>query len=377
MMSPKSWSKTRISVILPLAVALSSLAGTSQAASQDTDLFKWMTTHLQSSERKKIDGLPTNPTTVSVKNDTQSQAYFYINLTPPSQTTPSYPKAEEISDLSNVSSMVTGPNTSSGEGTITKINSLNGYFFLNAGDTVSFATTPNNGTFSAQIFTNGTNPSMSSFPCDQQCVGGVDSRGKPLKRQGRGATFAEFTINCDPDYLLPDTVDISEVNGVNALYKVTLPPISKHASSTHYPQFFCCSSYLFTKRTLTQWGTFASGQYIPVPSIANNPGPLFPFIGDGNGKLYPISPAKSAGSRRSYSRGTVGVYPFGCDQCVRIVKPGCGTKSDYGATRPQYHQICQISRPVPNIGGNINVELRTFPYPPVSSQDMYRGNSGR
>ena len=305
-----------------------------------------------------VQGLPTTAMTVSLLNSTGAQQYFYINVLRPSKTTPGYPTSEEVKNLNSVQTTVTGPNTQSGEGSITAVTPRHGYFFLNQGDTVSFTTSPANLTFSAQIFTNGTNPNSSVWPDSSQCITNVNAANQPVQGAGRGATFAEFTINGDTTYLLPDAADISEVNGVNAIYKITFPTVPNHAASTNYPDFFCTSNYLFSRKTVAYGVIFAKGQYIPVQSIQNRPGTN--FTGDASATLSPISPAINVPGGTPYFHGTVGVYPFGCDLCTGSSVPGC---PPYPTTSPQKYAICQVARPVANLGGVMQIELKTFPYP--------------
>ena len=292
----------------------------------------------------QVGGLPTTPTNVSVTNSTSNQQqYFYINLLLPSATS-GYPADEEIQSLSDISTAASGPNVTTGEGQITQFDSTHGYFFLNPSDTVTFTTSPNSSgqylAFSAQIFTNGTSTNNS------QCITDV------TQGVGVGATFAEFTINADISYINPDTVDISEVNGVNALYQITLP------TSTTYGQSFCSGAYLYASKT-------RAGQYITVPSIANQPGPNFPFTNDSTVALSKPSQAEYFGPKghtHIYGHGTVGVYPFGCDLCTALHKPGCMPSSLYAGTVPQTAPICQVGRIAANLGGTINIALTAFPY---------------
>jgi hypothetical protein len=275
-----------------------------------------------------------------------------------------------VQTFTSVQTTVSGPNQSSSpstEGVITQIDSTHGYFYLNQGDSVLLTTSPNNLTFSAQIFTNGTSPTSTVWPDSSQCITNVSSSNQPIQGVGVGATFAEFTLNGDPTYIFPDTVDISEVNGVNARYKITLPTIPPHAGTTNYPNFFCCSSYLFAHHSDTQWGKFSKGQYIPVQSIENRPGLVFPYTSDSTSVLVPISPAIARVNGATYAHGTVGVYPFGCDLCTSSSVPGCTPSSLYGSNYPQRKTICQLSRPIPNLGGTVTIQLKAFPYPPAAT----------
>ncbi len=296
---------------------------------------------------KQVVGLPPKNTTMSVTNGTGQKQWFYITLTPPSLTTPSYPQSEEVWNLGQV--VFTG-NFAAGEGVITPTNgpmgsATQGHFFLNAGNTANYAPTL---TFSANIYVNGTAGTDNS-----QCITDV------TQGAGIGATFAEVTLNVDGKYLGGEVVDISEVNGVNALWEMSLPLPSGNLSmappSGNYPYFFSTSGYLFpSQTTVPNWGTFGAGQLIPVESIANNPGASPTFSGDRNATL-----PYGAGT------GTVGVYPFGCDNCTSRAVPGCPS-GNYPAANlvEQTEAICQVYRAAQyQVGGNIGITLKQFPYP--------------
>lgn len=294
----------------------------------------------ESSVPVKAMGLPATFTTMSVTNGTNQKQYFYITLTPVSATVPNYPAGEEINNLSQVT--FTG-NFQPGEGVITAIggSGLEGYFYLNAGNTAKYSP---QATFSANFYTNGTQGTNNS-----QCFTG-------LPGVGIGATFAEVTLNVDGNYLTEETVDISEVNGINALWEVSLPlPAGSLAPpSNNYPKYFSTSGYVFpNNNTVTPWGTFQRGQLIPVRTIANNPGRYWPCSGDANATLpYGVG------------KGTVGVYPFGCDNCTRRVKPGCSGKYPPASLVQQSLNICQVLRNYNyQIGGNVGITLKKFPYP--------------
>lgn len=92
--------------------------------------------------------------------------------------------------------------------------------------------------------------------------------GSPSTATPAGATFVELNVKND----VFDTVDISEVNGVNAQWKMKLPNAwSNNAYKT------------------------AAGTLIPVGQIENNPGPGPNFYGN---------------------YGNPGVYPYGCTNCA-------------------------------------------------------------
>ncbi|MCE9620189.1 MAG: hypothetical protein K8R92_09805 [Planctomycetes bacterium] len=293
-----------------------------------------------------LGGLPAQFTTVSVKNATAQRQYFYIVLTPVSVSNPSYPHSEEIFNLGQVA--FTG-SFASGEGVITPTNgpmgtATQGHFFLNAGNTASFAP---HLTFSANFYVNGTAGTNNS-----QCITDV------TQGVGIGATFAEVTLNVDSRYLGGEVVDISEVNGVNALWEMTLPipagNLSMAPPNGHYPYFFSTSGYLFpAQTTVPNWGTFGANQLIPVPSIANNPGAAPTFSGDRNATL-----PYGAG------HGTVGVYPFGCDNCISRDQPGCTGSYPAANLVEQTKEICQVYRAAQyQTGGNVGIILKQFPYP--------------
>ena len=264
----------------------------------------------------KSGSLPTTFTTMSLTNSTSKKRYFFMTLTPPSP----YPAGEAYNNVNNVSFTVSGPNHVSGsnEGEIAVFpgtHKLTGFFYLNANDTVSFSP---NLTFSASFFVNGTNKSTHGGLSDCDCITGVHE-GTLYEGPGIGATFAEVTLNVDSAHLGQETVDISEVNGVNSLWSMSLPLPAN--PSTSYPQYFDSDNYVFCSATSTPWGSFSQGQLIPVPSIANSPG-KYPFTGDRTATLsYCTCPPGGTGPM--VCTGNIGVYPIGCDNCVSRSKPGC------------------------------------------------------
>lgn len=298
----------------------------------------------QPKTKTRAQGLPSQFTSISLTNGTLNQQYFYITLTPVSGTVTSYPTNEEITNINQIT--FTGTSLSPGEGVINSYNgsTLQGYFFLNSGTTVTY--TPNL-TFSAQIYTNGTAGNNNSL-----CITN-GSQGS-----GIGATLAEVTLNVDSQYLGGETVDISEVNGVNSLWEMTLPlpsgNLAKTPPSGSYPAFFCSSALLFpAKTTVKSWGTFSAGQYIPVPIIINRPGKAPIFSGDANGSL-PFNAGK----------GTVGVYPFGCDLCTSRSTPGCTATYPAANLVQQSKPVCQVMRSAQyQTGGTVAIKLKSFPYP--------------
>lgn len=297
------------------------------------------------SAKNSIGGLPGTCTTLSITNSSGLKQYFYLSLTPISGT---YPASEQITQISQVN--LTG-NFAKGEGVITQYgdNPLEGYFFLNKGTTANFAPGM---TVSGRLFVNGTRGDN-----DSQCYSGV------FPNHGtNGATYVEFTLNVDSTYgVTEETVDISEVNGVNSLWSVSLPlpagNLSQPPPAGSYPWFFSTAGYLFpTQTTVPTWGTFAQGQLVPVATIANNPGASPVYSGDANAQLpYGIG------------KGTVGVYPNGCDQCTSRVKPGCSQASYPPASKVQQSlTICQVQRYYAyQIGGNVGITLKQFPFPAI------------
>jgi hypothetical protein len=321
-------------------------------------------------------GLPQSPATVSVTNSTAATQYFFLTLTPVSATNPGYPSSEEVTNLNQLATSPSGPHNHrfNGEGLLQSYNSSSttGFFFLLAGDSVKFVPQPGNLTFSGNVYTNGSSPPNLN---DGECY--TNGGGGP------GATFAEFTVNIDPTYIagVSDTVDISEVNGVNALYTMTLPlPSPVDGSLPEYNQIFATSFYYthtsyspggFTR--YPSWGQFSEGQFIPVPEIANNPGPgPAPFTGDattglGSQTFSPVKAAESIPLSQSsvYSHGNVGVYPYGCDTCISSTNPPCSYTNPGSAA--QTHQICQVQRAAPlNSTNNIGITLTAFPCPAVA-----------
>lgn len=285
--------------------------------------------------------LPTTFTTFSITNGTTIKQYFYLGLTP----VPGYPAGEQITNINQV--QLTG-NFAPGEGVITPYNgsSTEGWFYLNKLNTASCAPGM---TISARVFTNGT-----AGTNDSQCFSGN------LPQYGCiGPTYAEFTLNVDSTYLGDETVDISEVNGCNALWSISLPlpqgNLAQSPPNGSYPQFFSTVGYQFpATTTVPTWGTFNSGQLVPVNYIANNPGASPVYSGDRNSVLpYGIG------------NGNVGVYPNGCDQCTSRVSPGCTTASYPPASQVvQTLPICQVMRNYQyQNGGNVGITLKQFPFP--------------
>jgi hypothetical protein len=156
------------------------------------------------------------------------------------------------------------------------------------------------------------------------------------------------------------------VNGVNAKWEIVLPlpdgNLSQSPPNGHYPYFFDTAGYQFPNQTTTSWGIFQSGQLIPVPSIANNPGEAFPFSGDREAQLL-----------WDVGQGNVGVFPFGCDNCNSRAKPGC---TDQAILYPPANtvqmrtSICQVYRDKTyQWGGTVGITLTQFPYPAQTIAD--------
>jgi hypothetical protein len=112
----------------------------------------------------------------------------------------------------------------------------------------------------------GQNPSTCWF--SNSCFSYPFTAGSPSTAVPAGATFVEFNVRNNSF----DTVDISEVNGVNAAWRVG------------FPTGWTNSAYLSQ-----------SAQLIPVGEIKNDPGASPNFYGD---------------------YGNPGVYPFGCTNCA-------------------------------------------------------------
>ncbi|HEY9773609.1 MAG TPA: hypothetical protein V6C81_07345 [Planktothrix sp.] len=319
----------------------------------------------------KSDGLPTTFTTMSLTNSTGSTRYFFMTLTPPK----GYPASEVYNNVNNVSFTVSGTNhvSGSGEGKITKYpgtTGLTGFFYLNSNDTVSFSPTL---TFSAAFYVNGTGKTTHGGPNDCNCITGVHD-GVPVEGTGIGSTFAEVTLNVDSTYLGDEVVDISEVNGVNSLWSISLPL----ATTPVYPQYFDSDNYVFCSTTTTPWGTYNQGQLIPVPSIANAPGP-YPFTGDRNAALSYCTCAPY-GTGPMVCNGNIGVYPIGCDDCISRSKPGCPNGPHCFNPHVKYPAASKVEQTLTNcqvnryagyqIGGNVGIALTSFSNPGnVTSDD--------
>ena len=314
---------------------------------------------------KTVPTFSTTPTKLSLKNGTDQRQCIYITLTPPSLNPfiNNFPTSLEVSNLNQV--ILTGTFDPNDEGIVHSCNpdavepdpkTLQGYFYLNPNNTASYAPTL---TFSANFYVNGNDGQNTDglLPKNGTCITNVDVQGA-----GLGVTMAEVTLNIPTDgaILGLEAVDISEVNGVNALWEIALPipeggNLATSPPTGQYPCFFNTANYVFpVETTIPNWGTFQIGQSIPVPLIANDPGPAPTFSGDRNATLlYNLGP------------GNVGVFPFGCDNCISRAKPGC-----VEATYPEVNlvqmptNICTVFRSHQwQVGGTVAIKLKQFPYP--------------
>jgi len=334
---------------------------------------------------KTVGTFSTTPTTLSITNGTGQRQCIYITLTPPSKNTSSshFPPSLEVSNLNQViltctvlggidEGIVHSCNTND-PGDLDK--ALQGFFYLNAGNTATYAPTLTL-TFSANFYVNGNGgPNTDgSLPKNGTCITNGDVQGP-----GIGVTMAEVTLNVPTDDVTSailglEAVDISEVNGVNALWEIALPipaggnmatspppGVAPSPANGQYPCFFNTAFYDFPEPTsIPNWGNFGQGQSIPVPLIANDPGTAPTFSGDRNAKLL-----------YNVGQGNVGVFPFGCDNCISRAKPGCD-----GATYPNFNlvqmpiNICTVYRSHQwQVGGTVAIKLKQFPYPAQTIAD--------
>lgn len=319
---------------------------------------------------KTVPTFSTTPTKLSLKNGTDQRQCIYITLTPPSLnpfiTNPPFPTSLEVSNLNQVILTCTVPGGID-EGIVHSCNpdavepdpkTLQGYFYLNPKNTASYAPTL---TFSANFYVNGNSgQNTDGFPPKN----GTCITNEEVSGPGIGVTMAEVTLNIPIDgaILGLEAVDISEVNGVNALWEIALPipeggNLATSPPTGQYPCFFNTANYVFpVETTIPNWGTFQIRQSIPVPLIANDPGPAPTFSGDRNATLlYNLGP------------GNVGVFPFGCDNCISRAKPGC---TDQTSSYPEVNlvqmptNICTVFRSHQwQVGGTVAIKLKQFPYP--------------
>lgn len=127
---------------------------------------------------------------------------------------------------------------------------------------------------------------------------GPSTLGAPPNANPAGVTFVEVNLSGTTF----DTVDISEVNGVNAAWAISLPG---HWSNNSYLDH--------------------TGHLIPVATVANKPGAGPNFYGD---------------------YGNPGVYPFGCTNCAsrydnQVLRSGClASESQPPVTYPSFDVGC-------------------------------------
>ena len=316
--------------------------------------------------------LPHALTTVSLTNGTGQRQCIYITLTPPSyKLHPTFDPSLEVSNLNQVilTCTVTG---GTDEGIVHSCNpndggdpdkAVQGFFYLNAGNTANYAPTL---TFSANFYVNGNSGQNTDglLPKNGTCITNADVQGP-----GIGVTMAEVTLNVPTDGLIlgDEAVDISEVNGVNAIWEISLPlpALPLNPPNDNYPQYFSTAGYWGGTpgathddgvKTQTTWGDFGYQQLIPVPLISNNPGDAYPFSGDSTAEL-----------QWGIGLGNVGVYPFGCDNCDSRALPGCTdqTNSYPLAINVQMPtKICTLFRDKTyQWGGNVGITLVKFPFP--------------
>lgn len=319
---------------------------------------------------KTVGTFSTTPTKLSLTNGTGQRQCIYITLTPPSKNLVhrDFDPSLEVSNLNQV--ILTGTFDQNDEGIVHSCNpndggdpdkALQGYFYLNAGNTATCKPTL---TFSANFYVNGNGgPNTDgSLPKNGTCITNGDVQGP-----GIGVTFAEVTLNVPTDGIIlgDEAVDISEVNGVNAIWEISLPLPSGPLTpgNPNYPKWFSTAFYWGGTpgapsndgvKTTTPWGDFGWNEYIPVPLISNNPGNAPNFSGDSTAVLpYNIG------------LGNVGVFPFGCDNCISRAKPGCdnATYPDVNSVKMPTN-ICTLFRDKTyQWGGTVGITLTQFPYP--------------
>lgn len=155
-------------------------------------------------------------------------------------------------------------------------------------------------------------------PKDEVFSGNVCFNSPPLNCPDKGfplsTNLGEFTLNIhhlNPDGL--ETIDISNVAGANSYMEFLLSKGGKWNAGAKYPD---------------------------VKSFKN----------------------KKLGE----NVGSVGVYPFGCDDCTAsVAPPKCSSKPE-GAPNPpvpQKEAICNVQRPSSNAGGSVTLRyLGPIPY---------------
>jgi len=244
----------------------------------------------------KLGATPGIGTSVSFTNNSGQTATCFMTLTPA--------PAEISKSISTFSQLQTNATITSYDG-----NPLHGTFQLSNNQTVSFqANSSSVPILSANLY-----------------VGNQAECTLPY-----GETFVEFTLNVDNQPLSLETVDISEVNGVNAEYMINLPIPTPDSETCIWDN----SNYL------------NSGAFIPITTISNNPGAAPSFTGDAN---------------------NIGVYPYGCDVCnARQAPPDCLTYPSGNTGCSTVQNACQAFRAYQCSGGTVAVTLTNFPYPPSS-----------
>jgi len=211
------------------------------------------------------------------------------------------------------------------------------YFSLTPGQTAEFvngyATSPMRFALWVPVDSSSTGQEPSTCWFSNWCFGPTTYRA-PTNAVPAGATFVEVNLNNS----VFDTVNISEVNGVTALWKVELPGRWTNKSFSD-PQ----------------------GNLIPVGHIANNPGSGPTFFGD---------------------YGNPGVYPFGCTDCAsrlynQIPKAGClktdsmapidYPANDVGCNNAIDYYSTNNNDPVP---GSLNAPNRAYENPPGGTSKL-------
>jgi hypothetical protein len=247
--------------------------------------------------------------------------------------------------------------------------------------------------------TKGQDPTTCWF--SNSCLSYPFTAGAPSTTVPAGATFVELNVKNG----IYDTVDISEVNGVNAQWKMKLP-----------------SGWLnYSYRT-------SSGAQIPIPAIENSPGSSPNFYGDyGNPGVYPYGctncasrynnttvPASPPGTQKS---GCLQAdfnapipYPtmdVGCDNAINYYPNNANTNPPVANPNPpltsyqnpppgvpplpstkyldpQYHKklydiaanppipfvgygICELQRGSTPLGGDIDISLEAYPFGQIQS----------
>ncbi|MDJ0718127.1 MAG: hypothetical protein QNJ54_28530 [Prochloraceae cyanobacterium] len=215
--------------------------------------------------------MATNPTQLTVKNNSKQDVRVYLTLGPVPGC------VQQISEIPFVKEQV---------------NHLQGWFLLPKGNSVSY--TPPQGKGFNGNFAFGTPP--------QNC---------PTKQFPSGVILAEFMIN--NSFQGPnsqETLDISAVDGVNALLKFSM----------------------------TGGGAW-------------NAGPTKPNVTEFENKKI------------GQNAGRVGVYPYACDVCIASQNPPVCPNPPIGAPNPpipQKQAICNVQRNASQAGGTILLTFKGF-----------------